>query len=123
MPIITNFSQSTNGGGGEDFLEMLPNHTVEALDHYFIKGWTPGGFLTAMIAEDYKKALGCADLVNKQRFWYVATWLIMYAPKGSTGSYKILKNWCDDKDGIQSAHRDEAEKDFEWRTLSGERIT
>jgi len=119
MPIITDFSQISDTGA--EFLEVLPDHTIEALDRYFIKGWKPGGFLSAMIVQDYKRALRCADVANKQRFWYVAVWLMDHAPKGSTGSYEILKNWCSDKDGIQSAYKEQAEKDFEWRTLSGER--
>ena len=122
MQIITNFNQSTDGGSNT-FGENIPDHTLEALDHYFIKGWEPGGFVSALIAEEYKKALACADPANRQRFWYVARWLASHAPEGSTGSYKILKDWCDDKNGERSAHKEIAEKDFEWRTLSGEIIT
>ena len=121
MTIITNFSQPVDGGAN-DFGENIPDHTLEALDHYFLMGYKPGGFVSSMLAEEYKKALACADHANRARFWYVATWLMRYAPKGSTGSYEILKDWCDDKDGIRSAYKDEAEKDFEWRTLSGENI-
>lgn len=119
--IITNFTQSTDAGG--DFEDNMPDHTLEALDHYFLKGWKPGGFLSALIAQDYQRALAAADQANKQRFWFVATWLMRHAPEGSTGSYEVLENWCDDKDGIQSNHKDEAEKAFEWRTLLGETIT
>lgn len=122
MAIITDFSQPVDGASNE-FHENIPDHTLQALDCYFIKGYQPGGFVSAMIAENYKKALACADSANRARFWYVATWLMRYAPKGSTGSYEILKDWCDDKDGIQSTHKDKAEKAFEWQILSGENIT
>lgn len=121
-PILTNFNQPVNGGANT-FHDDLPSHTMETLDRYFIMGLRPGGFVSAMIAEDFKKALASADHVNRARFWYVATWLMRYAPEGSTGSYEILTDWCKNKDGIQSAHKDEAEKAFEWRTLSGEIIT
>ena len=122
MTIITEFKQPVNGGTNT-FHDDMPSHTMEALDRYFIMGLKPGGFVSAMVADDYKKALACADHVNRARFWHVATWLMRYAPKGSTGSYEILKDWCDDKDGIRSEHKDKAEKAFEWRTLSGEIIT
>ena len=95
-------------------------HTNEALDHYLIKGWDPGGFLTQMIVEDYKSALQNADHANRQRFYYVAMWLSTFAPKGSTGSDKAMSNWTNDKDGIRSVYAEQAENDFEWRALRGE---
>jgi len=122
MMIITNFSQPVDGGSN-NFHESLPDHTMEALDHYFIKGFKPGGFISALVAEDYKKALACADHVNRQKFWHVAIWLMRYAPEGSTGSYETLEDWCNDLNGKRTAYIEAAEKDFEWRTLSGEVIT
>ena len=100
----------------------LPHHTMESLDDYFIKGFEPGGFLVSMLAEDYGAALGKADLENAPRFHNIATWLKTYAPQGSTGSKKAVVNWCNDKDGIRSAYREEAEKAYEWRMLGGERV-
>lgn len=114
--IITDFSQSFDGIDISD--EFIPDHTMEALDHYFIKGFTPGGFLTALIAEDYKLALRNADFANRRRFWNIASWLITFAPKKSIGSYEILYDWIADKDGVRSAHVVQAEKDYEWKILS-----
>ena len=121
MIILTNFNQPIDGAES-NYQEMVPDHTIEALDHYFIKGFKPGGFVTAMIVEDWKKALNCADSANRQRFWYIATWLMRYAPKGSTGSYEAMDDWLLDRKGIRSTYVDEAEKVYEWRTLSGEVI-
>lgn len=120
MTIITNFNQTAEGG--ELFIEFLPDHTIEALDHYFMRGWEPGGFLSALIVRDFEKALKCADHVNRARFWWVATWLNTFAPAGSVGSYELMDNWCANKDRIRSDYIVEAEKDFEWRTLSGENL-
>ena len=120
MVIITNFNQRVPTG--LDFMETLPEHTIEALDNYLIKGWNPGGFLSQMIVEDYKTALTNADHANRQRFYYVAMWLSTFAPKGSTGSDEAMRNWTNDKDSIRSAYAERAEKDFEWRLLGGEAI-
>lgn len=118
MTIITYFGQLCDGSA--DFNEMLPAHSIEALDHYFMKGWEPGGFLSALIVQDYETALNCADQANKSRFWYIAQWLNTFAPQNSVGSHQQMKDWCADKNGIRSKYVDQAEKDFEWRTLSGE---
>lgn len=118
MTIITNFSQSADQG---DFLENIPDHTLEAIDNYLIRGYEPGGFLTCMICGDWKAALGHADQANKQRFWYVASWLTRYAPVGSTGSSEAFENWIKNKDGIRKEYVNKAEADFEWRTLGGEK--
>jgi len=116
--IITNFD--TRADGSNPFIEMLPEHTMEAIDNYLIQGFKPGGFLTALIVRDYKTALRSADFANKSRFWYVATWIEELAPIGSIGSHQIIEDWCNDKNEIRTAHVEQAEKDFEWRTLSGE---
>ena len=118
MTIITNFNQEADGS---TFFEGLPEHTQEAIDNYLIRGYEPGGFLTAIICGNWKEALGHADTANKQRFWYVATWLTRHAPPGSTGSSEAFENWVKDKDGIRKEYVNQAEADFEWRTLSGER--
>ena len=118
MTIITDFNQLAEGGSS--FADMIPEHTLEALDNYFIKGFIPGGFLTGLIVEDYEKALGSADHANRARFWYVARWLTMYAPRQATGSYLRMADWNEDKYHIRTKYVDQAEKDFEWRTLSGD---
>ena len=118
VSIITNFEQTADGSN--TFFEMLPQHTQEALDNYLLDGYEPGGFLTAVIVDDWDTALRSADFANKSRFWYVCTWVREIMPKESIGSHQKIKDWCRDKDGIRSAHRDQAEKDYEWRTLSGE---
>lgn len=116
--IITFFGQQCDGSA--DFNEMLPAHTIEALDHYFMKGWVPGGFLSALIVKDYETALKNADQANKSRFWYVAQWLNTFAPQNSVGSMELMVDWIADKNSIRSKYVEQAEKDFEWRTLSGE---
>ena len=119
MSIITDFSQSVDGNESSDFLEKIPVHTLEALDHYFMKGWSPGGFLTALITENYIESLKSADYANRQRFWFIITWLVTFAPKGSIGSNRLMKDWIADKDSIRSAYVEQAEKNYEWRALSG----
>lgn len=110
--IITDFEN-------EDYLEV-PSHTQEALDHYFVRGWEPGGFVMALLAKDYERALDNCDQVNKHSYVDTASWINKYAPKGSFGSYDIIEDWLEDKDGIQSTHKLKAERAFTWRTLSGE---
>jgi len=119
MTIITNFSQDSMDGGS--FGEMIPEHSMEAIDNYLMRGFEPGGFLTSVITGQYKAALGQADSANKHRFWYICQWLNRHAPIGSTGSSAAFDDWIKNKDGIRKEYVNQAEADFEWRTLSGER--
>lgn len=88
----------------------LPQHTCETLEHYLVRGYQPGGFVTAMLARDYERALCIADTANRLRFWHIATWIKDTMPEGSWGSYEAVDRWCRDEGG----HRT---KWVAWRTL------
>lgn len=88
----------------------LPIHTCETIENYLVRGYQPGGFVTAMLAKDYERALCIADTANRQRFWNIATWIKDRAPEGSWGSYDAVEHWCRDQDGCRT-------KWVAWRTL------
>lgn len=98
----------------------IPSHTKESLDRYFIKGWRPGGFCEAMLAQDYNRALAIADQANRQMFWAIATWIRENAPPGSAGTYSIIDEWVEDKNAVRSTFARRAEKTYNWRVLKGE---
>ena len=78
---------------------QIPNHTRESLVNYLMKGWEPGGFVTAMLAMDMERALATADTANRQMMWVVGRWIIEDAPPESWGSYDQVTNWCKDING------------------------
>ena len=77
----------------------VPQHTQETLEGYLLRGWEPGGFVTAMLAMDMERALATADTANRQMMWVVGRWIIEDAPPESWGSYDQVTNWCKDING------------------------
>ena len=96
----------------------IPDHTQEALEHYLLRGYEPGGFLTSMLAGDLYRAISVADTVNRQMMWAIGRWIINNAPRGSWGSYDSVSAWCDDADGRRTAYATEVERTHIVRVLS-----
>ena len=95
----------------------VPGHTRETIENYLIRGWAPGGFVDAMIAKDYERALYCADTANRQMFWAIAMWINERMPAESRGSYKAIEMWRDDLGGRRTRYRNDVEKQAVWKKL------
>ena len=95
----------------------IPDHTQETLEHYFLNGWEPGGFVTSMLAMDMERALSTADTANRQRMWAIGRWIIDNAPSGSWGSYELVQAWLHDEGGRRTAYAKEIEQLFIMTTL------
>lgn len=74
--------------------DQVPAHTAEALERYLFDGLEPGGFLSAVLANDLHRASQNADQVNMDYIGYIARWLVHYAPANSYGSYATILQWC-----------------------------
>lgn len=96
----------------------IPEHTQDTIRNYLIRGWAPGGFVEAMIAKDYERALYCADTANRQMFWAIAMWINECMPRHAVGSYDTIEKWRADFDGHRSAYVKAVEQDFIWKNLS-----
>lgn len=92
------FEQSVTGASGYD----VPPHTMDTLRNYLIRGWEPGGFVTAVLAMDMARTITTADVANRHRLWCVARWIMEYAPAESWGSYEAVDRWCRDVNGVRS---------------------
>ena len=108
----------TRGTDSPKYMGMeIPAHTQETLTHYLLHGFEPGGFVSAMLACDYERALYNADTGNRQMFWAIAMWIREQAPAGSWGSHEIITAWCQDQNGLRTAYRTEVEKRAIWKQL------
>jgi len=65
----------------------------EALYNYLAFGYTPGGFLTAVLRNDLFRAAGSADFVNIEKMGYVARWIAQVVPMEAYGSQKAMDHW------------------------------
>lgn len=95
----------------------VPEHTRESITNYLLYGFEPGGFVSAILAQDYERALYAADTANRQMFWAVAMWVREHAPAGSWGSYEAIEVWRLDQAGQRTQYRTEIEKEAVWKQL------
>jgi len=72
---------------------QIPSHTQGALERYLDHGLPPGGFLSAVIANDLMGAVARADIQNMTAIPEIAKFLFNEAPAGSWGSDENLENW------------------------------
>ena len=120
MSILPGFSSRYEGDNLG--LYPVPGHTQETLEHYLLRGWEPGGFVTAMLALDMERALCNCDIVNKQAFVHIGRWIIEHAPPGSWGSYEAVENWCKDVNSCRTRYKEYIEKEQVARILKGEDV-
>jgi len=97
--------------------QSVPEHTQEALENYLIRGYQPGGFLTACLTGDLFRAVQSADTANRGMIYAIVLWIMHNAPEGSWGSYPAVENWCADKGGRRTQYREQCEKSKTWLTL------
>ena len=76
---------------------LIPTHMQEGLARYLFDGIAPGGFLSAILANDLVQAFGRSDAINEEMMWHWASWLYNYAPAYPAkcwGSYEQIDWWC-----------------------------
>ena len=99
----------------------IPQHTAEALDNYFLRGWEPGGFLTSVLTNNLYGAVNRADTANRHAIYEIVEWLTLepIVPRNSWGHEKLVEGWLRDTDGIRTKFVDKMEKEYIWETLKG----
>jgi hypothetical protein len=98
----------------------IPDHTTEALDNYFLRGFQPGGFLTSILTNNLYGAVGSADAANRHVIYEITLWLTrsdMIIPYDSFGSVERVIDWLHDKNSIRTNFVDKFEKEYIWKTL------
>ena len=78
---------------------MIPRHIKFQIDQYLESGISPSGFLGEVLRNDLITAIQKADDTNKVHIPDIVIYLLNYAPIGSYGSAKDVKDWL-------QAHRD-----------------
>lgn len=96
----------------------IPEHTQDALENYFLRGWRPGGFVTAVLANDLMRACVSCDPANRQSLVDIAKWVQHRAPTGSWGNYDTVDAWLADVDGRRTQYAEAMEKCAMWKVLS-----
>ncbi len=76
----------------EDFYKV-PHHTIEALDRYWIHGYSPGGFLGSLLCGNVYDAVLRADHLNKDALGHIVEYIARKAPRGSYGNEELFQDW------------------------------
>lgn len=71
----------------------IPAHMVESLRGYVEHKWAPGGFLSAILENDFKAACGRADDDNLRALPAYAAYLVNEMPAISHGSRERVQAW------------------------------
>jgi hypothetical protein len=71
----------------------LPEHMRHATQLYVEHGILPGHFLTAVLSNDLKKAVGHADEINVQFLSEWVIWLYNEVPSACWGSPERVEEW------------------------------
>jgi len=73
--------------------DMIPEYMHEGLLRYVLLGVQPGDFLTAILTNDYNKAVAHADADNRKALANYSIWLFNYAPMNCHGSREKYNIW------------------------------
>jgi hypothetical protein len=98
-------------------LIKVPEHIQESFENYFMYGWHPGGFVSAMLAGDLFAAANSADFTNGHKMKDIAQWIQWRAPPGSYGSHEKVQLWINDVDNRRSRYAHKLEQDYIVKTL------
>ena len=85
---------------------------AQTLEHYVMRGFTPGGFITAVLANDLYNAVGRADSWNRPAIAEITQEVLHTCPTHARGSYEAVEAWLDDADNRRSQYAT-------WKILQG----
>ena len=72
---------------------QIPAHMQQALRRYVLEGIRPGDFLTAVICNDLRNAVGRADETNLPLLKLYVQWFYNVAPGSCWGSAGNMAEW------------------------------
>lgn len=87
-------------------------YIAQTLEHYVMRGYAPGGFATAVLANDLFAAVSRADHWNRGIIPEIAQEIEKNVPATAYGSYEAVQAWIDDEDERRSKY-------VTWRILQG----
>jgi hypothetical protein len=76
-----------------DYAKCPSKYMIHGLQLYFERGIQPGGFLQAVLANDFTKAATRADSANLELLHAWAIFVLNELPEQCWGSWETVKNW------------------------------
>jgi hypothetical protein len=96
--------------------DLRNKYLAQTLEHYVMRGFEPGGFVTSMLANDLFGAVAKADHWNKPAIAQIAQEIEKNVPTTAYGSYEAFQAWVNDEDERRSRY-------VTWKMLQGPATT
>lgn len=80
---------------------VIKESTIQSINDYVIHGYEPGGFVSAVLANDLMGALGRADLENRLTIWAICNYVYNEIGSSLHGSYDAIKKHINE---VHEAH-------------------
>jgi len=94
MDIKHKLDRRTRGFFESFQLYPVTEEWADELYNYFIMGWPPGSFHTAVLANDLTQAAFKSHPMNEwKQIREFVKWVFANAPADSVGSYENVENW------------------------------
>lgn len=104
-------------------LWRVPDELAEPIFNYLVHGWNPGSFYSAVLANDFGRAVQSSHPSNSiPALKTLVGWLRDHAPQASWGSWGNLQAWEQLSDAERRAQLEVkrliyTEKEETWQTL------
>ncbi len=81
---------------------QIPERMQEALRLYVLHGVTPGDFLTGIITNNLRLAVGHADSTNAPLIRLYLQWFWNVAPARCHGSDRNMRQWVEERQALRT---------------------
>jgi hypothetical protein len=73
----------------------VPKEFADPMYNYLVHGYSPGGFFTSVLANDFGGAIARSHPANTiEALKHLGGWITECAPRESYGGYDVVSNWC-----------------------------
>ena len=73
----------------------VPKDFADSMYNYLVHGFSPGGFFTSVLANDFHSAIARSHPVNTvNSLKSLGGWILDCVPREAHGSYDAVSNWC-----------------------------
>ena len=73
----------------------VPKDFADPMYNYLVHGYSPGGFFTSVLANDFHGAISRSHPANTvEALKQLGGWILDCAPREACGGYDAVSNWC-----------------------------
>jgi len=106
----------------------VPRDYADSMYNYMVFGFSPGGCFTAILANDWTRAISSSHPANTvQALKALTNWIIDVLPVESYGNYEAVKFWLaitnsERRDYLERLRLIHTEKEDTWLNIKGDPV-